>query len=749
MGATLSVSRPMVNTGWMPAARQVGQSGKTVKPKVYLAFGISGAVQHLAGMKTSGTIIAINSDPEAANLRRRRLRRGRGSVRRRRGARQPLLTPTRETFAGLADWELAVWYVLIAISTAIFLYGERARLDLKVPARSGAAGSSTDLSRVRPGGSDRLGPPPGSHGATAGPGSRTCSSSAASSSSCAGTTILAFEDDFTDPSSASSSSAAGSTSATRSSSTSSASLLVVGLLVLAVKRGMQRPRRLDYHGPTATRTGGATSSGTGLSRDRSLPRSDQLLLEALRIAELNPRSRRGRRSAGWSERLREAASGRWRGGDAASVSWWVHGVVALGFVASIPFTKAVHMKSRALRTSRLATRAPGERLEPLPGTPSQRDRLRHDHRPPLPTHCSPSTHARSAASATWPARRPPSGYPLSATRSRARPPASSRRARSESALRWHPAAVRAPHEPDRRRPDRGRRRCGRARSAWRASRSAPSGSSTSRSSTSCGAALVERGEIDPRSSNARDDRQTGNSFGERAPRAPRARTRSSIRGEGRAPEPVELLWFVGDYASFDPRNQPATRALARILDEVGSTSGSSATPRRRAAATSAASARRVCGRCSPSRTSRRSSTATSSGSSRRTRTPSTRSATSIRPRRRVDGPPPLAAPARAARVRADRSRASRSAAGSRTTTPARSAATTASTTRPRGPARRSARARRDAAAPRQLVLLRRRRRADLDDRAAAGRRPPERASASTRPSRSAGSTTSSSRARRT
>ena len=66
MGATLGVSRPLVDAGWMPASRQVGQSGKTVKAKVYLAFGISGAVQHLAGMKTSGTIIAVNTDPEAA-----------------------------------------------------------------------------------------------------------------------------------------------------------------------------------------------------------------------------------------------------------------------------------------------------------------------------------------------------------------------------------------------------------------------------------------------------------------------------------------------------------------------------------------------------------------------------------------------------------------------------------------------------------------------------------------------------------
>ncbi len=66
LGATLSVSRPLVDAGWMPSSRQVGQSGKTVKPKVYLAFGISGAVQHLAGMKASGTIIAVNTDPEAA-----------------------------------------------------------------------------------------------------------------------------------------------------------------------------------------------------------------------------------------------------------------------------------------------------------------------------------------------------------------------------------------------------------------------------------------------------------------------------------------------------------------------------------------------------------------------------------------------------------------------------------------------------------------------------------------------------------
>jgi electron transfer flavoprotein alpha subunit len=63
--ATLCVSRPLVDAGLAAPERQVGQSGKTVKPKVYVALGISGAVQHVAGMSKAETIIAINTDPEA------------------------------------------------------------------------------------------------------------------------------------------------------------------------------------------------------------------------------------------------------------------------------------------------------------------------------------------------------------------------------------------------------------------------------------------------------------------------------------------------------------------------------------------------------------------------------------------------------------------------------------------------------------------------------------------------------------
>lgn len=65
LGGVLACSRPVVDKGWLPKERQVGTSGKTVKPKVYIALGISGAFQHVAGMKQSGLIIAVNKDPKA------------------------------------------------------------------------------------------------------------------------------------------------------------------------------------------------------------------------------------------------------------------------------------------------------------------------------------------------------------------------------------------------------------------------------------------------------------------------------------------------------------------------------------------------------------------------------------------------------------------------------------------------------------------------------------------------------------
>jgi Fe-S oxidoreductase len=347
--------------------------------------------------------------------------------------------------------------------------------------------------------------------------------------------------------------------------------LVVGVLILGAKR-LRRPPRLDYG-----RVDGATSR---YQRERYQVGDwvfvgsllflgvTGFLLEALRIAETNPSFERWA-PFGWlaGQGLRAVGVDGATAADAHFRGWWLHGVAALAFVAAIPFTKAVHMMTAP---ASVATRdeLAGRRLVPLPPTPKPEEvgygvvtDLSPAHLLQLDacTKCG-KCHAACPAAAT--------GYPLSP-----RDLILDLREQSEGTFGIRASLGVEPLFA----PDAGLIGSPiRPETVWSCMQCmacveiCPVGIEHVPIINHLRRRLVDQGELDPQlQSTLETIYESGNSFGE--PKRKRARWAKELGFEVKdaRKEPVEVLWFVGDYASLDPRNQRVTQALARLLHHAG------------------------------------------------------------------------------------------------------------------------------------------------------------------------------------
>jgi Fe-S oxidoreductase len=478
---------------------------------------------------------------------------------------------TRDTFAGLETWQIVFWYCLIAISVAIFLYGV-GRLALKYRHGRASVPVGSPVERA----------------------TRTAKVVATHAwirrrdplSGLAhllvfygfvvlfiGTGILAFQDDFAEPVLGFDFWHGWFYLVYSLFLDVFGFALAIGIVVFAVKRGVLRPFRLSYWRPADPAPQLASEAGRYRAGDWIFLGSlfflalTGFLLEAFRIAADDP-SFEVWAPFGWL--VGHAFIGLGFEGDAAdsarATNWWVHGVFALFWVSSIPFTKAVHMLAGPAGVAVKDDRA-GNRLAPLPANAKPEevgyatiDALAPKHLLDLDacTKCG-KCHAACPATAT--------GYPLSP-----RDLVLDLREVAEGAMGNRAALRIPPRFPEHAdvlgtiKPD----------TLWSCMQCmacveiCPVGIEHVPIINQMRRALIERGEMDGQLQQTLETIYTsGNSFGEAKRKRARWAKDLDFDVKDIRKEPAEILWFVGDYASFDPRNQRVTQSIARILRAAG------------------------------------------------------------------------------------------------------------------------------------------------------------------------------------
>jgi Fe-S oxidoreductase len=467
------------------------------------------------------------------------------------------LAETRQTFAGLSHWEIVFWYGLIAVSTATFFVGCALLIFRYRRGRSNVVSEPLTpgdvLRRITRATSivlthrwiKRRDPLAGVGHALIFYGFLVL---------FAGTVILAFQDDVAKPIFGFDFWHGGFYLGYSLFLDVFGFGLAVGLVIMGVKR-LRHPRRFDYRRPDRDedRHRYVVGDWVFLGSLFFLALSG-FLLEAFRIADANP-SFEVWSPVGWTvgHTLKALGMTPQQASSAYFAMWWTHGVVALTFVSSIPFTKAVHMLASPTNVA-VRDDLAGKELPLLPGA-AKADQVGYgkigdlswQHRVSLDA-CTKCGKCHVACPATA------SGYPLS-------PRDVILDLRELSAHVGAEALI-----GERIRPD----------TIWSCTQCmacvdiCPVGIEHVPIINQLRRRLVEEGELDPMLQSALEAvYETGNSFGEPKRKRPRWVRELGFEVKDVRREPAELLWFVGDYASFDARNQRATRALARVLHAGG------------------------------------------------------------------------------------------------------------------------------------------------------------------------------------